>query len=691
MAWTGGVNSVRFFEIDLNLDGTNDLLAFEKHGNRILPFLRENEHYTFAPQYRQCFPDLHDWVILKDYNNDGRPDIFTYGLAGIRVFQNISTDSLAFRLVTDQLQAYYYNGYVNIYASPDDYLVVDDIDNDGHLDILNFGVLGKYVHQLRNYSQDPNQFDFHLESECWGHFEEAADNNLVTLFSDCSNKSSHDEPERHTGSSMLLHDMDNNGLPDLLLGDIDSPNIILLHNHGTLAEARMTEQDTAFPINAPVQLYSMPAPSLVNIPGQQQASLIFSPADPSLTKSQDLNSVWRYDFDTLLQQYTLTSTDFLQSEMIDVGSGCYPVFYDWNKDGLLDLFLANYGSFDSAHVENGFVRSYFSSSIQYFQNTGTSNNPIFTLIDPDFAHLKELNHQALYPTFGDLDGDGLTDMLCGQQDGTLLFVPNSRIEHGNMPVIEHFLNIDVGDFSTPTLFDLDKDGYDDLIIGNKRGLLCYHHRTANSGTASFEHVTDTLGGVDVRNADLSYYGYSVPCFYRDEEHGTVLFCGSESGNIFYYNNIDNHLQDGFTLENLIYECADDTSQYGATLIDEGRRSGVAVANLFHNVYPDMLVGNYAGGCALFQGRTPAPHVSDIQAQKEQSILVYPNPTNGVVHLNKNNMPSECESINIYDIFGRLQMRTSGSTIDISHLSNGIYIIEIDRKTRQKIVLQSTSN
>ena len=45
-------------------------------------------------------------AIFHDYNHDGMADIFTYGLAGIAVYRNISQDSLAFELLTDQLTAY---------------------------------------------------------------------------------------------------------------------------------------------------------------------------------------------------------------------------------------------------------------------------------------------------------------------------------------------------------------------------------------------------------------------------------------------------------------------------------------------------------------------------------------------------------------------------------------------------------
>lgn len=677
--WVGGINGVRFSEIDLDLDGTPDLVAFEKHGNRILPFLQENGRYQFAPQYIHRFPKLHDWAIFQDYNQDGQADIFTYGLAGIAVYKNISQDSLAFELITEQLTAYYYNGYVNLFASPDDYPVIEDIDGDGHLDILNFWVLGKYVHHLRNHNSNPELFDFRLESECWGHFAEAADNNTISLFTDCDDKQG-DGPTRHVGSTMLLHDFDGNGLPDLLVGDIDSPLLILLSNHGTATEARMTEQDTAFPAGAPVTLYSMPAPAAVTLPRQATPSLLVSPADPSLTKSQDHHSVWRYDYDSLLQQYALVQTNFLQGEMLDVGSGCRPVLYDWDQDGLLDLFLANYGSFDSARTVNGFLTSSFSSSIQYYNNVGTAERPAFQLRDDDFGSLKGRNLQALHPTFGDLTGDGQPDMLCGQRDGTLLLVSHSRLTTpttatSNAGITEHYQNIDAGDFSAPQLFDLDGNGRLDLVIGNRRGLLSYYRDESTSEAPQFVHVTDTLGGVDVRNFELSYFGHSVPCLFRDPQRGTVLLCGSEQGSIFYYNHIDNNLEGTFTLaeHNLTEEV-----EGKAIPFREGIRSSVAVADLNDDGLPDMLVGNYAGGCAYFEGSTPLPH-GIAERLPDIDIRLYPNPTTGVVHIRSDG--PDIHRITLFNIHGqRLAAQTPNSsscTMNLTAQPAGIYIIHVE--------------
>ena len=682
LPWAGGINSVRFSEIDLNLDGIPDLIGFEKHGNRLLPFLRVGNHYDYAPDYARLFPDLHDWAIFYDYNNDGKADIFTYGLASVRVFQNISDETLRFEQVSDQLQAYYYNGYTNIYASPDDYLVVDDVDGDGHLDILNFWVLGRYVHHLRNYAEEGEPFDFRLENECWGHFAEAADNNQITLFTDCADKSGDDDHTRHTGSSMLLHDFSGNGLPDLLVGDVDSPYNILLYNNGTIEDARMTAQDTAFPINMPIHLYSMPAPSLVTLPEHSAPSLIVSPSDPSLTKSQDLNSVWVYDYDSQLQQYTLSQTDFLQGEMLDVGSGAHPVLFDFDGDGLLDLFVGNYGQFDSAKTVNGWLTSYFSSSVSYFRNTGTPTSPAFTLQTRDFGNLKSLGLNALHPTFGDFDGDGAMDMLCGNQEGTLLMVPHQRLMTGEGELTMEFAQVDVGEWSTPQYFDLDDDGKRDLIIGNRRGLLTYY-RNVGQNIPDFQKITDTLGGVDIRDFTQSYFGYSVPNFYRDSQLGTLLFCAGELGEVAYYKHIDGNLDGDFELaEHNLAE----TIHGLAKALQEGRRAAIAVADLTGDGKPELLLGNYAGGVAFFRGAQPPAHTS-VLAHESPTLRVYPNPATDILHIESD---QPFNHIAVYDSYGRIVLKVSNvnnnsTIINTKTLSPGVYILCSDNSFVSKFL------
>ncbi|MCL2246341.1 MAG: T9SS type A sorting domain-containing protein [Lentimicrobiaceae bacterium] len=698
--WAGGINSVYFSQIDLNLDGVSDFIAFEKHGNRILPFLNKgsnsNPQFVYVPEYKHRFPELHDWVILRDFNNDGKMDIFTYGLGSIRVFENVSNEELAFKLTVDPILSYYYENEANIFAAPDDYLGIADITGSGRLDILNFMVLGKFVHFYKNISQNNEFFNYTLADECWGKFSEEADNNEITLFTYCDSKEKNDNP-RHVGSSIFIHDFNADGLSDIIIGDVDFSGLKLLINGGTKEEALMVLQTDDFP-NAqhPVNMYSMPAVSAMNFWGENNPDLFVSPSDPSLTKSEDLLSVWRYHYNEDINDYVLETKSYLQEEMIDVGSGAIPTLFDWNGDGLLDLFVANYGSFDSATHQHGVLKSCYSSSIAYYKNIGTKSSPKFEWITSDFGNLKSSGSLALYPTFADLTGDGKIDLLCGKSDGTLLFFENTA-SMGDLPqfkpVVTNYQNIKVDAFSAPQLFDMDNDGSLDLVLGNRRGILSYYKNTGTTNNPNFQLITSNLGNVDVRDPDLSYFGYSTPHFFR-YNHETMLLCGSEQGNLFLFSNIDNNLSGTFTCLEKITE----TIQNKAHRMNEGIRIAAAVADLNSDNKPDIIVGNWCGGISFFNGSEP-PEVKIVEP-KTQNFIVYPNPTTGELRIANYELRitnyelgianyefetgtlSEVE-VEIFDIYGRkLSSHSSpltshsSSLINISHLPAGVYLLRI---------------
>ena len=699
--WVGGINSVFFSEIDLNLDGISDFIAFEKHGNRILHFVNSgtntNPQFVFVPEYKHCFPNLHDWVILKDFNNDGKIDIFTYGLGGIRIFQNVSNQELTFKLVADPILSNYYGSEVNIFSSPDDYLGIADLSGTGKLDILNFWVLGKFVHYQKNISKEGDFFEYELADECWGKFSEAADNNEITLNTYCEQNSKKDDT-RHIGSSIFVLDYDGDGLQDMVIGDVDFPGLILLKNGGTKEEALMVSQTNDFP-NAqnPVNLYSMPVVSTMSFWNETKSDLFVSPSDPSLTKSEDLNSVWHYRYNEQIKDYVLETKAFLQEDMIDVGSGAIPILFDWNGDGLQDLFIANYGSFDSAKYNLGVLSSFYSSSITYYENVGTNKNPQFEWITSDFGELKKQGYLALYPTFADLNGDGIIDLLCGNKDGTLLFFENITIA-GELPTFKspnkNYQNIKMDAYSTPQLFDIDNDGKLDLIVGNRRGILSYFKNAGTNQNPNFQLVTNNFGNVDVRDLDVSWFGYATPYLFRYQDE-TLLLCGNEQGNLFLFSKIDNNLEGDFVLLEIITE----TIQNKTYRINEGIRVAAAVADINGDDKPDLFVGNWAGGVSFFSGTEPIE--SNITEIQQNDIVVFPNPTTGQLTIYNGQLT--ISNVEILDVFGRKVFgkflpnelegwtrsgrggkegwtaKPDGLVIDLTVFPSGVYFLKIATK------------
>ena len=56
--WAGGMNSMQFGALDMNLDGIKDLIAFDREGNRKMCFINDGIpntiDYTFHPGLQHC-------------------------------------------------------------------------------------------------------------------------------------------------------------------------------------------------------------------------------------------------------------------------------------------------------------------------------------------------------------------------------------------------------------------------------------------------------------------------------------------------------------------------------------------------------------------------------------------------------------------------------------------------------------
>ena len=62
-----------------------------------------------------------------------------------------------------------------------------------------------------------------------------------------------------------------------------------------------------------------------------------------------------------------------------------------------------------------------------------------------------------------------------------------------------------------------------------------------------------------------------------------------------------------------------------------------------------------------------------------SITVYPNPTNGLVHIEIPNQ--NMQNIKVYDLQGQLIKETTECQFDLSNFSNGTYFLKAQTKQR----------
>jgi hypothetical protein len=697
--WTGGINNVQAGRLDINRDGVKDLILFELHGNRLLPFLcTGNATFEYAPEYAVAFPPLKGFVHVIDFDGDNREDIFTYQNAGIKVYRNVSDSVLRFELFTDQLLSLQGEIRTNIFCTEGDYIAIYDVDHDGDLDILTFWVLGKYVQFHQNVSMElygnRSALEFRLKESCWGHFSESEEDNAILLHQNCISSGGivSQKKHRHTGSSMSVLDANGDGLPDLLLGDIGYPNLVLLTNGGTADSAHITQIDTLFPSDdTSVYLYSMPCPMLLDIDGDDVHDLLVSPIDFTLKGSENKNSLWWYK-NTASAQYShfaLQTRSFLQNEMLDFGSAAYPVFCDLDGDGLMDILVGSYGYFDSAKVVNASTTGYYSASLAFLKNIGTVHTPQFQLMTEDLGNLRSLGLLNLTPAIGDLNGDGKLDILLGSQNHQLIYMENISADSLRFaPAIWDYMNLQLPPFPAVQLFDLDNDGLLDLIVGNQQGFLAFYRNTGTVHAPVFTKTIDTLGKINVRDFDNSYFGYASPCFFRTGEGETRLFIASEKGNLAYYKHIDANLHGSFEVDTLLW-----VYQQKLYPIQEGIRTTIAVQDIDNDGWIDIIVGNYAGGMSFYKGIKPVEKRLTVKQPQEiqHGILLYPNPGQTKLFI-QIETPAYFDHAQIFDMMGKLMLEkviggNSINELDISAFPLGVYIIKCTNKGSNSVVLK----
>lgn len=145
--------------------------------------------------------------------------------------------------------------------------------------------------------------------------------------------------------------------------------------------------------------------------------------------------------------------------------GSSPQVVDWNSDGLWDIV-----SGDREGYFNVFTRNADSTLTAHYQYRLADS----TVIDVGY------NSQ---PAVVDWNGDGMKDLLLGNETGYVQFYPN--IGTDTWPMFQLYENVNAGGTAiyynrvNPYVFDLDQDGVRDLVCGANDGFVRFFR---NSGT-----------------------------------------------------------------------------------------------------------------------------------------------------------------------------------------------------------------
>lgn len=698
LPWSGGLNAAQFNSMDLDNDGKKDLVVFDRSSNKISTFLNKANQYTYHPEYEILFPtSINKWMLLRDYNCDGKEDIFTPSNNGIAVYKNItaadgrlSWEKLSFfvppiacspsgtqglyteiLLTTTSVSTTTCPGgavvmrpnQTNIFPGTNDIPSITDMDGDGDLDILHMRFVSPGTVQYhKNMSMENygtcDSLAYERIDQRWGDFEECSCGKFA-FGAACPPDGG--RTNHNVGKALMALDVNGDGNKDVLFSEEDCPALFYLKNDGTTESADM---NTAifFPSANPILMPLFPVTYFEDVDFDGLADLLASPAVYARTGLNNpfTNSIWYYKNTGTKQapNFTFVKNNFLQDEMVEVGDYAFPAFVDADGDGDEDMFIGNYGD------------DQFRGVVAFYENVGSPTAPAFKWVTNDYLNLSQLSGYSMKPQFIDINSDGKMDMAFLVSDptngtATLLYVP------GNNPNLLNFSNQEVksANFEIPNrenilLEDIDQDGLVDILLGKSSGELEYWRNTGPSGTFNFTLEDPAFMGL---SSSLARSNLNASIADMDHDGREDLIIGDQSGNVSIYGDFRGTKNSPQPTTNLIFDVFSQTYS-GKNL---GAKIKPFAVNLFNSNRPAIAVGTVGGGILILKND------GGEQLPVEPEITIYPNPQ----------IPGEKLSVvtdrnmllQLFTIMGQKLSEpvfvtgNQPTTIGVVGLSSGIYI------------------
>ena len=646
-----GINSAQIQTMDLTGDGKEEWVVWDINSRQLQVFEKKGEQFLVRPELSYFFPtDVSGFLVLADFDRDGKKDLFTSTALGVKAYRNTSSGSqISWTLAQNFLRL---EGANNIPANNLDTPLLQDLDGDGDLDLLLFNfAVGDYLEYYRNTSierkgsSDIDGFAFPVRH--WGGFEFCGCGQLSFGLT-CDGRSlatatfplNQARVQHAGGHSLLYRDFTGDGIPDLLMGREECSTLYFLPNVGSSSNPKFTSFSKKLP-----GFGSLPEFPRFQVGQFLEESLLVS------LNTNETAAAFGVDFAqsiVRLEKGTGKTLPILQDQVLDLGENTRPFFNGTSFSGELLV------------TANGKKGTKVLGQAYRMQYTGTQ----LELVEDDYLGLSGLNLLDL----------SLLDYTSVAKENHLL-VLGTRISSIGVPAPvllkrmgvnwEEFtlagLNLRLGD----QLSLVGYQGKDQLLVAAQNGSLTQYEvdLTARSVRLLASNFLGFQDNPANRNLNVTVRGGERPDLYSVDQTGRI------------YRTRD-FLNAPVREEVLV------RIQNQELPMRLGRSNWLAVVNSSLGEEDDLILGTRGGGLLYLSSVS-----SGGGSVGEFSVTAFPNPSSGSFQV-VSTLPATGRLITSLGqvLLSEIVLPARRTVlVDIPNLAPGMYFLQLQTKDKQAVV------